>query len=453
MKTALYLFLFSSCLSMCMADARKQPNIIVIMSDDQGYADIGIQGCKDVKTPHMDALAMGGVRCTDAYVTAPVCSPSRAGMLSGRYQQRFGHYYNTGGPHGLPVSVTTIADRMKNLGYATAAFGKWHLGTAPQFHPNKRGFDHFYGILGGHAGYFKTKVNVNGKKVEETEYLTDALGRETVAFITKNKDKPFFIYCAFNAVHSPMHAKEEHLKMYESITNPKRKKYAGMLKSMDENIGKIIKALEDQQLLEDTLIFFLSDNGGPTPYTQADNGSLRGSKGMTWEGGVRVPYFVSWKGHLPAGKVYKGIVSSLDIYATALVAGGASIQPEWQLDGLDILPRLKNKSESSETRDVFWKWHEQWGIRHHEWKLVFMRGEKKPSLFRLDKDRSEQNDLSASHPEKFQELKKLYDDWDNKNVIPLWGTFGRPVDKDGNDIIKPKKSKGERKAKKEKTGK
>src|SRR5688572_25228765 len=268
----------------------KRPNIILIVGDDMGYADIGVHGCRDIPTPHIDALAAAGVRCTSGYVSGPYCSPTRAGLLTGRYQTRFGHEFNPGGAAGmgLPVTETTIADRLKATGYATGLVGKWHLGGAEKYQPQQRGFDEFFGFLGGAHSYFPDKGKKDGtilrgtKDANETEYLTDAFGREAVAFVEKNKSKPFFLYLAFNAVHTPMHATDARLKKFEDIKDNARRTYAAMMFAMDEAIGKLLAKLKDEKLVENTLIVFHSDNGGPTMQGTTVNASvnapLRGSK-------------------------------------------------------------------------------------------------------------------------------------------------------------------------------
>jgi arylsulfatase A-like enzyme len=294
------------------AEAARKPNILLIVSDDQGYADLGVQGCKDVPTPNLDALANAGIRCTNGYVSGPYCSPTRAGLMTGRYQTRFGHEFNPGAKNansGLPLTETTLADRLKAAGYKTGLVGKWHLGDEPKFHPQKRGFDEFFGFLGGAHSYFPAKgpdVLRGTETAHEKEYLTDALAREAVAFIDRHKAEPFFLYLAFNAVHTPMHATDSRLAKFDGIKDQQRRTYAAMLMAMDEAIGKVMEKVRAEKMEEDTLIGFISDNGGPTMQGTTINGSintpLRGSKRTTLEGGIRVPFFVAWKGHLPAGK-------------------------------------------------------------------------------------------------------------------------------------------------------
>jgi arylsulfatase A-like enzyme len=290
------------CLSHSAAAAeRRQPNIVVIVADDLGYADIGVHGGKDIPTPNIDALAAGGINFRDAYVSGPYCSPTRAGLLTGRYQQRFGHEFNlpetflTRMGAGLPLSEVTMADLLKANGYRTALFGKWHLGRGDKFHPMARGFDEFFGFLGGDHSYLDTEAAgsnplLDGRKVvAETSYLTDAFADRAVEFIKRQKSRPFFLYLAFNAVHTPMQATDMYLARFKHIADKKRRTYAAMLSAMDDGIGKTLAALRTEGLEESTLIFFFGDNGGPTMAGTTVNGSsnapLRGSKRQTWEGG------------------------------------------------------------------------------------------------------------------------------------------------------------------------
>lgn len=268
--------------------AADRPNIVIIVGDDMGYADVGFHGCKEIPTPSLDSLAAGGVRCSNGYVSGPYCSPTRAGLLTGRYQTRFGHEFNPSGSadRGLPLSETTIADRLKAAGYKTGLVGKWHLGGSAEMHPNARGFDEFFGFIAGAHPYLPGQgapIYRDHEEVKETEYLTDALGREAVAFIDRHQDEPFFLYLAFNAVHTPMEAQKERLAKFGDIADPKRRKYAAMMSAMDDAIGEVLAKLDADGLSDDTLVFFISDNGGPTMATTATNGSinapLRGRSG------------------------------------------------------------------------------------------------------------------------------------------------------------------------------
>src|SRR5688500_1480446 len=317
----------------CFSHAQTaRPNIVVIVADDMGYADIGPYGGKDIPTPNLDALARDGVRFTDAYVSGPYCSPTRAGLMTGKYPQRFGHEYNilpnsipaAHSEIGLPLTETTMADRLRAAGYSTAMFGKWHLGSNERFHPMERGFEEFFGFLDGAHSYTTPLVKQQNplfegrKPVAEPEYLTDVLARRAVEYINRKRTQPYFLYLAFNAVHTPMEATDKYLKRFAHIPDGRRRTYAAMLSAMDDGIGKTLAALDDN-----TLVFFFSDNGGPT-FAGGRNGSintpLRGSKRTTWEGGVRVPMIVKWKGRISPGSTYSGQVMQLDVLPTALTA-------------------------------------------------------------------------------------------------------------------------------------
>lgn len=418
----------------------RRPNIVVIVGDDMGYGDVGFHGCNDIPTPHLDALAKSGVRCTNGYVSGPYCSPTRAGLMTGRYQQRFGHEFNPGGgPElGLPLSETTFADRLRSVGYATGLVGKWHLGGADRFQPQRRGFDEFFGFLGGAHSYFSEKrggrtILRGTQAADESEYLTDAFGREAVAFIDRHKAKPFFLYLAFNAVHTPMHATDERLKRFASIADKQRRTYAAMMSAMDDNIGRVLDKLRAEKLDENTLITFISDNGGPTMQGTTMNGSinspLRGSKRTTLEGGIRVPFLLAWKGTLPAGKVYESPVIQLDLLPTALAAAGVEAQPAAKLDGVNLLPFLSGKATGNPHETLLWRFGQQMAIRHGDWKLVrydtaadgTKPGVTKHKLYNLADDIGESHDLAADKPDKVKELETLWKKWDAELAKPLWG--------------------------------
>lgn len=424
------------------ADTRR-PNVLVIVGDDMGYADVGFHGCKDIPTPHLDALAASGVRFTNGYVSGPYCSPTRAGLLTGRYQQRFGHEFNAGGGNtGLPVSEKTLADRLKAAGYMTGAVGKWHLGSAPQFYPQQRGFDEFFGFLGGANAYLPQRggdsvpnILRGTEPVQETEYLTDAFGREAVAFIERHKAEPWFLYLCFNAVHTPMHADDARLKKFAGIADERRRTYAAMMSAMDDAIGNVTDKLRSEGLEENTLVVFHSDNGGPTMASTTVNGSanapLRGSKRQTLEGGVRVPFLMSWKGRLPAGKAYERPVIQLDVLPTALAAAGIGVSNDARLDGVNLLPYLTGGESGPPHAELFWRFGEQMAVRRGDWKLVrygentkVAPNETWPKLYNLADDIGESRDVAAGHPDIVKELEATWKAWDKGNVPPLWGGGG-----------------------------
>ena len=339
----------------------RRPNILVIVADDMGYADIGLHGSRDIPTPNIDALMKSGMRFTDGYVSGPFCSPTRAGLMTGRYPQRFGHEFNVGvgaanAEFGLPLTETTMADRLKSAGYRTALFGKWHLGSSDKFHPQARGFDEFFGFLGGQHSYVDVLADgsnplLDGRKpAASVTYLTDVLADRAVEFIRRKSTAPFFLYLAFNAVHVPMEATDKYLARFPTIADPRRKTYAAMLSAMDDAIGRTMAAVRAQGIEEDTFVVFFNDNGGPTMEGTTINGSsnapLRGSKRQTWEGGIRVPFAFSWKGRIPAGRVDSRPIIQLDVFPTALAAAGVAVQAAWKLDGVNLLPLLTSSIQA-----------------------------------------------------------------------------------------------------------
>jgi arylsulfatase A-like enzyme len=423
--------------------ASRRPNIIVLLADDLGYGDLRIHGARDIATPHIDSLARGGVRCTSGYVSGPYCSPTRAGLLTGRYQQRFGHEFNpaqlrSGGTgQGLALSETTLPSRLQAAGYATALVGKWHLGEEEAFHPLRRGFDHFFGFLTGSHSYLTSEDAARGPIVRGREsvpldgYLTDVLAQEAGSFIERSKDRPFFLYLAFNAVHTPLQAPQNALDKFSGETNEQRRTYLAMLSRLDDAVGRVLNKLRELKLEEQTLVFFLSDNGGPTTKFAANgsrNGPLRGSKGDTWEGGIRVPFLVQWKGRLPAGKKYDQPVIQLDIAATALAAAGVEAPSDKKLDGVNLVPHLEGQQESAPHDALYWRFGSQMAIRQGDWKLVrASRGAKEyediarePLLFNLASDIGEQHDLAAQHPDRAKELQAAWDRWNAALVPPSW---------------------------------
>lgn len=407
---------------------KRRPNIVILLADDLGYADVGFHGCKDIPTPNIDKLAKSGVRFTSGYVSGPYCSPTRAGLLTGRYQTRFGHEFNPGGAkQGLPLDQTTIAQRFRALGYATALIGKWHLGGDAKMHPTERGFQEYFGFLGGAHSYFpgKGKDILRGNTpVEEKEYLTDALGREACAFIDKNAKEPFFLYLAFNAVHTPMEATQKYLDRFPNLKAGQRKTYCAMMSAMDDAIGKVLDKLREKGLEEDTIIFFFSDNGGPTMVGTTINGSinfpLRGSKRQLLEGGVRVPFLMAWKGRLPAGKTYDQPIIQLDILPTALTAAGAEIKSDWKLDGVDLMPFLEGKKNEPPHEALFWRFGDQMAMRKGDMKMV-RYDSTGIHLYNLKDDIGESKDLAAGQPELLRAMQSAWGEWDKGNVAPLWG--------------------------------
>jgi arylsulfatase B len=475
--------------------APRPPNILLILADDLGHAELGCQGAKDIPTPHLDSLARNGVRCTAGYVTASFCTPSRAGLLTGRNQTRFGHELNVVGRQnldpaiGLPLTEKTLADHLKARGYATGCIGKWHLGATEAFHPQRRGFDEFFGFL--HEGHFfvpgppwtgvTTWLRTNAlppgsgprltqgdvifsthlrttepryddhnpllrgtQPVTERDYLTDALARESVAFIGRHRAEPFFLYLAFNAPHSPMQAPPKYLDRFAHIPDIHRRLFAAMVSAMDDAVGVVLKKLREEKLEEQTLIVFLSDNGGPTAELTSSNAPFSGGKGSFLEGGLRVPFIVQWKGQLPAGKTFAHPVSALDLAPTFLAAAGSSRREEapsnskpqtqnpkqnqslltsaatGRLEGLNLLPLLRAENPAPPARPLFWRMGRQAAARDGDWKLL-RTGEQPWQLFNLATDPTEQTNLAAEKPAVVEQLAAAWVKWNQQNIPPLWG--------------------------------
>jgi arylsulfatase A-like enzyme len=424
-----------------------KPNILVIVADDLGYGDVGVHGGKDVPTPNIDALATSGVRCTNGYVSAPYCSPSRAGFLTGRYQTRFGHEFN---PHvgeegklGLPLDQRTIADRLRGAGYATGLVGKWHQGFDRAHHPQSRGFDDYFGFLvGGHnyllhkdaeaefgSAYSKNMI-YRSREVQKLDgYTTDLFTDEALAFTERHKDKPWFLYLAYNAVHTPLEVLEKYGdRVPKSITDPERRGYLSLLIGLDDAVGRITAQLRKTGKDKDTLIFFFSDNGGSgrkpfLAYNTGVNTPLRGDKGQTLEGGIRVPFFVSWPGKVPAGKTYDQPVIALDILPTALAVGGAEADAD--ADGVNLLKHLTGEDATAPHEALYWRFGPQKAVRKGKWKLVDYcdfetKQENGWQLYDLAKDLSEKNDLAKVEPRIVAELSAAWEKWNQRNMAPLW---------------------------------
>jgi arylsulfatase A-like enzyme len=414
------------------ADAKK-PNIIVFLSDDVGYGEYGFQGNKEIPTPNIDSIAKNGVRFKQGYVAATYCSPCRAGLLTGRYPTRFGHEFNGGGPaggkdFGLPVTEKTIADRLKAQGYATACVGKWHLGHSEKHIATARGFDEFYGTV-ANTPFFNPPNFIDTRKSKEITpvkdndfYTTDAYGERAVDWIGKQKGKPFFLYLPFNAQHAPLEAPKKYLDRFPNIEDEKRKKFAAMMSAMDDAVGKVLAKVKDMGEEENTLIFFFSDNGGPTMQTTSKNDPLRGRKATTLEGGIRVPFCAQWKGQIPAGTTFDHPMIQLDILATAVVAAGGKLDPEWKLDGVDLMPYLTGKVKDAPHSVLYWRFGEQWAIRKGDFKLVAsaVDGVKNVKLYNLKDDIGEATDLAEKMPEKVKELQTDWDKWSAEQIKPLW---------------------------------
>jgi len=439
-----------SCLfgNVVFAAAPQKPNVLVILADDLGYGELGCQGfTKEIPTPNIDSIAAGGIRFTSGYVSGPYCSPTRAGLMTGRYQTRFGHEFNPGQAQsapetfGLSLSEATIADRLKSAGYATGWFGKSHLGYAPPFHPLKRGFDEYYGFLGGSHSYVDASADMANPILRGTMpttdidgYTTDAFAREAIRFIDHHQQGPWFCYLAFNAVHGPLEATRKYLSRFPNIMDRNRLRYAAMQSAMDDAVGGVLGKIRELGQEENTLIFFFADNGGPTFQTTSSNGPLRGFKAQTWEGGIRVPFMVQWKGRIPAGKVDDRPVIQLDIHPTVLTAAGIMIDPQWKLDGVNLLPYLTGEQSGTPHEALYWRFGPQVAIRKGNWKLV--KGSRSEGLgsvnlrqkgsiegaklYNLAEDIGEQTNLADKYPEKVKELAAAWNAWNADNADAKW---------------------------------
>ena len=424
MLIALPVFLLNLC-----AEAQQRPNVVLILSDDAGYADFGFQSNRFIATPNIDRIAREGVKFTDAYVTAAVCAPSRAGLLTGINQAEFGNVGNfikgvtytiPKEEYGIPKQIKLVGDYLHPLGYTTGLIGKWHEGFSKAYHPNTRGFDYFWGFLWGSSNYFPgtaVEVEENGKPVDAATipYMTDAIGDHAIEFIARQQkdaaNKPFFLYVSFNAVHTPLQAKKEDIDRFQQqFSDPIKLKNAAMTHSMDENVGRIFAQLEKLDMLKNTIVIFLNDNGGQKVTLHADNFPLRGMKSDPYEGGIRVPMAIRWPKKIQAGTISTAMVSSLDILPTILAEAGE--KPSAVLKGSNLVKIAQNRSaQRKETRTLYWKLAPNEGaIRRGDWKLVFNPG-KSPELYNLKDDIGETSDLYKMQPKISQTLTTAYTAW------------------------------------------
>ena len=424
---------FITCAEVKAAD--RQPNVIVIISDDAGYADFSVHGSQEFPTPRIDSIAKRGVRFAEGYVSASVCSPSRAGLMTGRYQQRFGHEMNIppkySETNGLSLDEQMLPQAMKDLGYRTIGLGKWHLGYADHFHPCSRGFDDYYGFLQGARSYFPLNPGSRLNRLlrnkepipEKFDYMTDELGQQAVAYIEEHRQQPFFLYLAFNAVHTPMHAKPGSTDQVSSNLSERRRKLAAMTIALDDAVGQVLDALAKNDLEKDTLLFFVNDNGGATS-NSSSNTPLRGHKGTPFEGGLRVPFLAQWPGTIKSGTVYQHPVSALDLFPTAIRLAGHTGSTKKPLDGVDLIPYLTGKKTGRPHDTLYWRKGPNWAIRDGDWKLLSHR-ESGPLLFDIKNDPNEKNDLAFDKPELVSELLAKYRAWESQLAEPLWGSARR----------------------------
>lgn len=413
------------------------PNVVYILADDLGFADVGFNGGKVIRTPALDALAASGARL-DRFYVQPVCSPTRAALMTGRYPMRLGLQVGVIRPwakYGLGLEERMLPASLRDAGYTTVILGKWHLGSFDKaYFPTSRGFDHHYGHLFGAIDYFthirdgKLDWYRDGEPLKEEGYTTNLLAAEAVKVIEKQpKDKPLFLYLAFNAVHAPHQVPDSYKEPYANLKGA-RKTYAGMLAAMDEAIGKVIGALEAKGMRNNTLILFSSDNGGPQPGVVTDNGPLRASKGTLYEGGVRVAACASFPGRIRAGSVVKEPIHITDLYPTILALAGAKPEQKLAIDGRDQWGTIAEGKPSAHREIVVNSTPNNGALIVGDWKVVInggtkgkRAGESKVELFNLAEDLGEKNDLSASQPQKLKELQSRYEALAKEAVAPKNG--------------------------------
>ena len=441
----------------------RNPNIVLIVADDLGYCDTDLYGCDRIPTPNIRSIAEKGVLFTDGYVTNPVCGPSRASLLTGRYQQRFGFEYNTGPLRrdftdglGLPLDETTLADELKKAGFTTGMVGKWHLGTRPKFHPSRRGFDEFFGFPFGGSMYIdpnrpdvrnylrKGRTSMPGwrgrgrlnpimrgtRVVQEEEYLTDAFTREAVAFIENHYDEPFFLYVPYNAPHTPLQATLKYYDRFPQIEDERERIYAAMVSALDDGVGEILGKIRRHGLEKDTMVIFLSDNGCALYTNACSNLPLRLGKMAQFEGGVRVPFAMMWPGRIPAQKIFPHPVSALDIFPTAIAAADGKMPTERPRDGADLLPYLNGRKNSAPHDYLFWRNGPNWAVRSGKWKL-FAAGDHY-WLFDLSEDVGEMTNKAEKYVDVRERLTAAFKTWNAQLKEPLWPPRGRvPANVDG----------------------
>ena len=440
---AILLNLFS-----CGTSNNKPPNVIVIISDDQGYADVGFHGSNEIFTPNIDRIAKNGVVFSEGYVSYAVCSPSRAGLITGRYQNRFGYSRNillapNDSLMGLPLSEQTLPDVLNNVDYKTKAIGKWHLGAHKSLVPEKRGFDEFFGFLiGGHRyfpedltlndltearrqmdGYI-TKIYDNGKRINTKKYLTEELSDNAVKFIEDNSDNPFFLYLSYNAPHTPLQATTKDLERNKHIDIEKRQTYAAMVSSMDDGIGLILDKLEQKNIFENTIVFFFSDNGGVEWYNFSDNGPLRGIKGDFFEGGIRVPFAMQWPNKIEPGTIYDKPIIALDIFATVASAAKAEKYIKNEIDGVNLIPYLSGNKSGLPHEYLYWKNPDKDidVIRDERYKYLRIKNDE--YIFDLKNDISEESNIIDLSKPIYDRLKSQFKLWEKDMIDPVFMDLG-----------------------------
>ena len=424
------LALFFGCmltLVSCSSINDSKPNIIIILADDAGYSDFGFMGSVEIKTPNLDQLALDGVTFNNAYVSASVCSPSRAGLLTGMYQQRFGHECNLDSDvnNSFDPNQITIAEALKTEGYTTGLIGKWHLGDKTQNHPLKNGFDYFWGFISGARNYFYNPNEVNRNSIRNVVenysqtkfegYLTDVLGEKAISFIDKNNqsNNPFFLFLSFNAPHTPMQAKEEVLKKFK---DNQRQVYASMMWSMDEAIGHVIDALKENNQYDNTIIYFLSDNGA----AMSNNASpfpFKGWKGNQFEGGIKTPMIMTWKNKIKSNTQFDGFISALDIFKTSLEVSNVNDELMVNADGKNIMNYLNDNIIQNE--NLFWRKDKMATVRSGNYKLIRLN-DTSTVLYNIENNYFEDLDLKLIEPLIHDSLFKVLSAWEDRLIDPNW---------------------------------
>lgn len=421
------------------ADARPappRPNVVLILADDLGYGDVGFNGGKEIPTPHLDALAREGVRFASGYASAPLCSPTRAGLLTGRYQQRFGWEQNPKGDDkkdgvGMDKREILLPAALKPAGYTCGLVGKWHLGVQEGFHPMDRGFDTFVGSTANPGSSFLDAKTLNKGRImrgrtplapggaDEGAYLTDLLTREATAFIETNRAKPFFLYLAYTAVHVPLEAPQTLLDRFANIPDKNRRVYAAALSALDTGVGTVLKKLDETGLAQDTLVIFLSDNGGSYHNTSSKtpNAPLQGDKGTVWEGGIRVPFLLRWPARIQGGRAFEPPVISLDLFPTILAAVGVPSPEGVTLDGVDLLPFLTGQRQGTPHETLFWRMGDKRAVRQGN--LKWLRADDGHArLYDLEKDVGEERDLAPEKPDVAARLAQAIARWEQSLPEP-----------------------------------
>tara|TARA_Y100000748_G_scaffold226503_1_gene190883 strand:- start:7054 stop:8454 length:1401 start_codon:yes stop_codon:yes gene_type:complete len=445
-------FLLLSVLSLlvisCKSSLENAPNIIIIISDDQGYADVGFHGSKEIFTPNIDRIASNGVVFSQGYVSYAVCSPSRAGLITGKYQNRFGYTRNIllapkDSLMGLPLSEQTLPDVLNNVDYKTKAIGKWHLGAHESLVPERRGFDEFFGFLiGGHRyfpedltlndlsearrqmdGYI-TRIYDNGKRIDTKKYLTEELSDNAVKFIEDNSSDPFFLYLSYNAPHTPLQATTMDLERNNHIEVEKRRTYAAMVSSMDDGIGLILDKLEEKKITDNTIVIFFSDNGGVEWYNFSDNGILRGIKGDFYEGGIRVPFTMQWPSKIKPGTIYDKPIIALDVFATVASAASAEKYIRNDIDGVDILPYITGEKSGLPHKYLYWQNPDKDIDVVRDERYKYIRIEEEEYIFDLKNDISEEKNIINSSKPIYDRLKSQFKEWEKEMIDPVFMDLG-----------------------------